>query len=110
VRTALAVLKDEAELCGLYAPKKIAPTNPDGDKPYALTDAQRLAALKRLLASVEAGDGRAGADGPVAADGQVPGGPGEGACGGGPDAGPVAGEPAEGDLGEGPPPLFPPVL
>jgi hypothetical protein len=29
-RTALAVAKDEAELYGLYAPKKIAPTDPSG--------------------------------------------------------------------------------
>jgi hypothetical protein len=33
-RTALAVLKDTAELQGLYPPKKIAPTTPEGDRPY----------------------------------------------------------------------------
>src|SRR5215469_7170295 len=54
-RTALAVARDEAELQGLYPPKKIAPTNPKGDKPYAgpaLTDTERLAALQTLHASV----------------------------------------------------------
>jgi hypothetical protein len=34
-RTALAVAKDEADLYGLYAPHKIAPTNPDGTEPYS---------------------------------------------------------------------------
>ena len=32
-RTALAVLRDEAELEGLYPPKKVAPTDPTGTKP-----------------------------------------------------------------------------
>src|SRR5262245_3407999 len=33
-RTALAVLKDEAELEGLYPPKKVAPTDPSGEKEH----------------------------------------------------------------------------
>jgi hypothetical protein len=32
VRAALAVLTDEAKLIGLYAPVKVAPTNPTGDE------------------------------------------------------------------------------
>ncbi|TWU04184.1 hypothetical protein CA54_60660 [Symmachiella macrocystis] len=35
LRTALAVLQDEAKLEGLYPPSKIAPTTPDGRQPYA---------------------------------------------------------------------------
>jgi hypothetical protein len=35
-RTALAVLRDEAELEGLYPPKKIAPTDPTGRRPATL--------------------------------------------------------------------------
>jgi hypothetical protein len=72
-RTALAVLQDEAKLEGLYPPQKIAPTNPQGDKPYegTLTDDERLAALQALYARLGAGDGgppadrQAGADGPL---------------------------------------------
>jgi hypothetical protein len=57
-RTALAAARDEAELQGLYPPKKIAPTNPKGDQPYAgvLTDAERLAALQGLYACLGAAD------------------------------------------------------
>lgn len=36
LRTALAVLNDEANLQGLYPPKKIAPTTPDGEQPYVM--------------------------------------------------------------------------
>jgi hypothetical protein len=59
--TALRVLQDEAKLEALYPPTKIAPTNPEGDKPYegSLTDADRLAALHRLYAAVGAGPGAA---------------------------------------------------
>jgi hypothetical protein len=35
LRTALAVLQDEAKLEGLYPPAKVAPTTPDGRQPYA---------------------------------------------------------------------------
>jgi hypothetical protein len=52
-RTALAAVKDEADLLGLYPPKKIAPTNPTGEKEYApLTADERLAALRNLYASL----------------------------------------------------------
>jgi hypothetical protein len=51
-RTALAVARDEAELEGLYPPKKIAPTTPDGADPWApalrgVSD-EDLAVLARL--------------------------------------------------------------
>src|SRR5438128_1153910 len=39
LRTALAIVKDEAEIQGLYAPKKIAPTSPDGTEEWHATDA-----------------------------------------------------------------------
>lgn len=68
--TALSVLRDEAALCGLYPPQKVAPTNPTGNKPYesiALTDAERRAALDRLYASVGAGNGVPVADGQAGA-------------------------------------------
>jgi len=56
VRAALAVLTDEAKLIGLYAPVKVAPTNPDGKDEYAaLTDEERAAALAALHASVGTG-------------------------------------------------------
>jgi hypothetical protein len=76
--TALAVLKDEAELEALYPPKKVAPTNPEGDQEYAggFTDAECLAILQRLYPAVGAGPGAAGADGQAAADGPLLGGPG----------------------------------
>jgi hypothetical protein len=53
-RTALAVLRDLAELEGHYPPKKVAPTTPDGKNEYGhtLTDAERLAALHALYARV----------------------------------------------------------
>jgi hypothetical protein len=35
-RTALAALKDEAELLGLYPPRKVAPTDPTGTKPASV--------------------------------------------------------------------------
>jgi hypothetical protein len=49
-RTALAVAKDEAELHGLYPPKKVAPTSPDGDSPY---NAGLAALLPELRAAVD---------------------------------------------------------
>jgi hypothetical protein len=68
-RTALAVLRDEAELSGLYPPKKIAPTNPKGDKEYAaLTDEQRAVALEALYARVGFGGREAPVDGAATTD------------------------------------------
>jgi hypothetical protein len=69
IRTALAVLKDEAELLGLYKPLKIAPTDPTGTRSYApLTDDERRAIFAALLARLgvaagaapDAGQGDAG--------------------------------------------------
>jgi hypothetical protein len=70
-RAALAVLRDEAELQGLYPPRKIAPTNPEGDKPYegSLTDAERATALQALYARLCPGGGGAPAGGPAGGDG-----------------------------------------
>jgi hypothetical protein len=70
-RTALAVLQDEAKLEALYPPTKIAPTNPEGDRPYegSLSDAERLAALQRLYAAVGAGPGAPAAGGPAGTGG-----------------------------------------
>ena len=78
-RTALAVARDEAELQGLYPPRKIAPTNPKGDKPYdgALTDADRAAALQSLYARLGTGGGGPIADGQAGGDGSLLDRPGE---------------------------------
>jgi hypothetical protein len=63
-RTALAVLKDEADLEGLYPPQKIAPTDPTGAQGYAaLTDADRAAGLEQLYARLGARPGAAPANG-----------------------------------------------
>jgi hypothetical protein len=77
-RTALAVLQDEAKLEGLYPPTKIAPTNPEGDKPYecSLSDAERAAALSRLYAAVGTGAGGPPAEQPAPAGRPLLGGPG----------------------------------
>ncbi len=45
LRTALAVLKDNAQLCNLYPKPKV----PSDDPQPALTDAERLAAIAALL-------------------------------------------------------------
>jgi hypothetical protein len=47
-RTALAVLKDEAELEGLYPPQKIAPTDPTGTKEYAADVRAEFEQLRKL--------------------------------------------------------------
>jgi hypothetical protein len=47
-RLVLDTDKEDANLLGLYPPKKVAPTNPAGDQEYgALSDEERM---KRLLA------------------------------------------------------------
>lgn len=55
---ALNVLKDEAALEGLYAPKKVALTDPSGTQPYAptvtLTDADLAAAVAAVLGAAAA--------------------------------------------------------
>jgi len=59
VRGALACLRDEAELLALYPPKKIAPTTPDGRKPYLgeMSDAERAAAINQIHATLGARGG-----------------------------------------------------
>lgn len=74
VRAALAVLQDEAKLTGLYAPVKVAPTNPEGDQQYEpLTDAETAAALEALYARLGAQAGDAPTDGQTLGSGQVSG-------------------------------------
>src|SRR5579871_2448870 len=108
IRAALAVLDSEAKMIGLFAPVKVAPTNPQGNQSYApLTDAERTAALQRLYAAVGTRDGGANPLEPTVADGSVLGRPGAGTDGCRDDAGPVAGEAHADDLDEGPAPLFP---
>jgi hypothetical protein len=59
-RAALSALQDEAELLGLYPPKKVAPTDPTGKRGYAppLTGAQLDDAIRAELARL-AGGGQA---------------------------------------------------
>src|SRR5262249_36017998 len=101
-RTALAVLKDEAELECLYPAKKVALTDPTGSKEYTggLTDADRALALERLYARLGQGLGGAAAGGQAGADGPVLGGPGEADGRGGDGAGPLAGRPLAQPLAE----------
>ena len=57
-RTALAALRDEAELLSLYPPKKVAPTDPTGTKQYASqSSAERHADLMAILDRVRARGG-----------------------------------------------------
>jgi hypothetical protein len=85
-RTALAVAKDEAELQGLYPPKKVAPTTPDGGKEYGagLTDAERAAALQALYARVGRRGGETPPNGAAHAGGPLLDGPGPVDAPGGP--------------------------
>jgi hypothetical protein len=107
VRAASAVLKDLAELQGLYPPKKIAPTNPKGDAPYEpFTDADRLAALQALYARVGAPGGGPPTPGHSGTDGPLLGGPGTDHGGRGDEPGPLAGETSEGGAGPDVTPLF----
>jgi hypothetical protein len=77
VRAALSVLRDEGELLGLYPPKKIAPTSPDGSKEYGdLTDDERAAALAALYAAVGKRSGSEAAEAQAGADGSLLDGPG----------------------------------
>jgi hypothetical protein len=61
LRAALGVLRDEAELHGLYPATKIAPTTPDGNDPY-----QPVAGLADLIPELRAALERCG-QGPGAA-------------------------------------------
>jgi hypothetical protein len=72
--TALRVLQDAAKLEGLYPPTKIAPTTPAGDQPYecnALSEPERLAALRNLHARVGTPNGSPPADGADDAGGSL---------------------------------------
>lgn len=53
-RTALQVLRDEAELQGLYPPTKVAPTTPDGRHPYPGPDSPPLSRRERLVQLIAA--------------------------------------------------------
>lgn len=102
VRAALAVLDSEAKMVGLFAPVKVAPTNPKGDQPYAaLSDAEAAAALESLYARLGARTGGSPVDGPDAAGGSLLGRSGADLERGGNGAGPVAGSLDEGDMDEG---------
>jgi hypothetical protein len=108
IRTALAVLRDEAELQGIYPPKKIAPTTPDGGKQYGpLDDATRVAAITALLACYGAGNPGSALDGEGDAGRPPVGGPEPDPDAGGdasrPVAAPGTAEPGAAD----PAPLFP---
>jgi hypothetical protein len=104
IRTASGILRDEAELEGLYPPKKIAPTNPEGTERYdgSLSDAERLALLIAAFDRARARLGGPDPDGQGDAPGLAAGGPGADS-GGDRSAGPVAGASPAG--GTGPDPL-----
>jgi transposase len=79
LQTAMQALADIRKIWGLDAPKKIAPTSPDGTKEYGeLSDTDRAAALANLYARVGAASGGADSDGQAESDGQVLDRPGEG--------------------------------
>jgi hypothetical protein len=53
-KTALQVLRDEAQLEGMYAPTKISPTTPDGKRPYQpASHVGTSQLLRELRAAVE---------------------------------------------------------
>jgi hypothetical protein len=61
IRTALACLDSEADLLGLYPPKKVAPTTPDGKEAWtpalkALSD-EELAVLAKIAERAGQGSG-----------------------------------------------------
>jgi hypothetical protein len=49
----LKALELMCKVNGLFAPQKIAPTNPEGTGPYEPTDADRVAVLEKFLARVK---------------------------------------------------------
>jgi hypothetical protein len=58
-RAALMILRDEAELSGLYPPTKVAPTTPDGQHPYSPTSPaphleSRLSRQQRVVKRINA--------------------------------------------------------
>ena len=72
LQMAMQALGDIRKIWGLDAPKKIAPTSPDGTKEYGeLSDTDRAAALANLYARLGAASGAADSDGPTNGDGQI---------------------------------------
>jgi hypothetical protein len=58
----LRAIKQEAEMLGLDAPHKVAPTDPSGKEPYqGLTDEERVAKIMSLLERARARQARQGA-------------------------------------------------
>jgi hypothetical protein len=53
LQAVLKSLKQEADLLGLEAPKKIAPTTPDGKKPYPLVTAADIIAARQFATAWE---------------------------------------------------------
>lgn len=54
LRSALQILKDEAELEGLYPPTKIAPTTPDGRRLYTPSSGMPLTRRERVVHLIQA--------------------------------------------------------
>jgi hypothetical protein len=90
-------IEQRCKIVGLNAPKKIAPTDPTGENEYAagFTEAERLAALQKLYASVGGPAGTPPADGNADAGGRLLDGAGPSPDVGGDDAGPVAIQPLD---------------
>jgi len=115
-RTALAVLRDEAELESLYGPGKLQLTGADGrplnPPTIILTDEQRDAGIKAILQDVtclEQGDGGPTPDGTGDGGGSPLRRPDAGDAGTGDGAGPLAIDVAPLEFGPRPDPKFPPV-
>ncbi len=72
-RTALAIDQDLATLQGLYPPRKIAPTNPEGGREYGagFTNDERAAIVRAVAARFGIPDALPDAGGPVGADGSL---------------------------------------
>src|SRR5262249_8871863 len=104
---ALRVDQDRCKLLGLYAPVKVAPTNPEGTLPYApLSDAERALALAVLHAALGPGGGGTLADGPDDCNRSLLVGPGADLDGRGLAPGPLASELAPNGAEPDPPALF----
>lgn len=103
-RTALAVMKDEAELLGLYAAKRTELSGPDGSPIQSvsaiveMTDDERAAAINAILARLGQGHTGQASTGEADAPGPALGSAGTPDDGGRDDPGPLA---------DGPAPLFP---
>jgi hypothetical protein len=94
MRSALACVRDEAELLGLYPPKKIAPTTPDGEGEYhagSLTPAEVAALLRDVASRLGLEPAGPGEQGPAQPPGPPAPGAGPDLPPGGADGRPVAG-------------------